>query len=823
MLATAVKAHETGDLEGAEHGYRAALAAFPDQPDALQLLGVVRHQRGDSAEALGLLQRAKELAPRNANILNNFGGVLNALKKYEEAVEAFRAALALEPRNAELWCNFGVALRATGEVEKAAEAFERAIALDPKAPKPRHELANLWLSEKDFLRCEKAYRGYIDLVPKNAAALSNLAYAVQCQGRLDEAEELFGRAIEMASGAPELRHNLRKLLDRQGRGDEARANLHALLKEKPDLWTAELGLAMSLLARGATADAMEIIEEILRARADDAQVWNDVGRVLLHLGKKTEAARILKRATEIDPTLASAHNNLGCAYMSLFDYNSAVPELQEAIRLQPNRINPYVNMTRSYRQIREFDTANLFARAALDLPEYHPSHSVNLAQTFRSTCDFEAQDRLGDMWANCDHIPTYQLPAVFLDLLVYARSREEVLAFVALVRRWAALIERQAETAPLPPAPPRRRQAGEKLRIGFLSSDLRTHSVSRFLVPLMKGYDRERFTFHCYTPIRAVGDPLQVLIRDSVDHFVFLENLSDYEMAKAIRDDEVDILFELNGFTEANRLEVLAWRPAPVQISWLGYPFTCGLKALDHVILDRFATPTDPSFLTEEPIAMPEAWVCFGEFTDIPVTPSLPLERNGVVTFGTLNSPYKYNRETIALWARVMNRVPDSRFLIVRPEARSLTLVRNIAREFEKNGVSPDRLFFFDNRRERKNHLSYYNDIDISLDTFPLTGGTTTCEATWMGVPVVSLVGDSFHQRISYSVLMQCGLEELCAFTPDEFVARAAALAGNVPRLRTMRRGLRDLVLASPLCDQPRFVHQFQEMLEQVAAHHGLR
>jgi predicted O-linked N-acetylglucosamine transferase (SPINDLY family) len=822
-LTAAAKAHEQGDLVAAERGYREALAAAPDLPDALQLLGVARHQQGASLEAMDLLGRAKALAPRSPAVRTNLGSVLNAVGRHAEAVEEFRAALALEPRDAEVWCNLGVALRAAGRMTEAAEAFERAIGFASTAPKPHLELANLYLALRDFPRCEAAYRAYTALVSDDPAALSNLAYAIQCQGRLDEAEELFGRAIDLASDAPELRHNLRTLLREQGRADEARAALHTLLEKNPELWKAELGVAVGLLARGATAEAMRTIQDILDAFPDDAVIWNDIGLVLLSLEKVAEGAEILKKATEIDPEMALAHNNYGAALNYMHLSQLAIPPLREALRLQPNLVDPHINLVRAYSQVGDLDHASMFARAALELPDFRPANFINLAQCFRKTCDFESDDRLGDVWENCGQVPLKALPGVFLDLLVYARSHEEVLAFVALVRRWAELIEAQAATTPLPAPVKRRRASDERLRIGFLSADLRMHSVTRFLLPLMKHYDRERFAVHCYTPVRVLGDPIQVLLQETVDKFTFVENRSNYEFAKIIRDDEIDILFELNGFTEASRLDVLAWRPAPVQISWLGYPFTCGLKAIDHVVLDRFVKPEDPAFLVEEPILMPEAWVCFGKFPDVPIAPTLPLDRNGVVTFGTLNNPYKYTREMIALWARVMNAVPGSRFLVVRPEASSLTLVRNIAREFEKNGVSPDRLFFFDNRREHKNHLSYYNDVDISLDTFPLTGGTTTCEATWMGVPVVSLVGESFHQRISYSVLMQCGLDELCAFTPEDFVAKAVALASDVPRVRAMRHGLRDVLRASPLCDEPRFLHQFQEMLEQVAVHHGIR
>jgi predicted O-linked N-acetylglucosamine transferase (SPINDLY family) len=821
-MTKAVSAHEKGALKVAERGYRAALAAKPDYADALQLLGVVRHQQGDSDQALELLRKARMLEPSNANVRTNLGSVLNSLKRYEEAAAEFRAALAIAPDNAETWCNLGIALRPDSPSE-AVGAFERSIELAPKTAKPRQELAELYLRMRDFQRCESAYRGYLDLLPDDAAGVSNLAYAVQCQGRLAEAEELFGRAVDLAADSPELRHNLRAVMKGQGRAEEARAAFREMLQKKPELWTTELGLAINLLARGATEGAMDTIQDILDAFPENAVIWNDIGTILLNFEKFEKAAELFQRATEIDPDMAMGFNNLGGVLVGMFRATEAIPILQKAVRLDPRQIQAYLNLTRAYRQLSDLDRANMYARAALDLPTYEAMHGGNVEQTLRASCDFDGIDRLGDIWQSARLLPIQHLPGIFLDLLVYARSHDDVMNFVELVRRYCEPVEAVAEATPLPELAPRKRAAGEKLRIGFLSSDLRTHSVARFMTPILQHYDRSRFSFHCYTPVRAVGDPLQVLFQQNVDSFTFINDKSDREAAQMMRDDGIDILFELNGFTEASRLSLLAWKPAPVQISWLGYPFTCGLKAIDHVLIDQYAKPADPAFMTEDPIVMPEAWVCFGKFTDVPVTPTLPVDRNGYITFGTLNSPYKYNREVIAAWAKVLNGVPNARFLFVRPEAHSLTLVRNIAREFEKNGVSPDRLFFFNNRSERKNHLEYYNQIDISLDTFPLTGGTTTCDATWMGVPVVSLVGDSFHQRISYSVLMQCGLEELCTFTPDDFVARGIALANDVPRLRAMRQGLRDVLRVSPLCDEPRFLHQFQEMLEQVAIHHGLR
>jgi predicted O-linked N-acetylglucosamine transferase (SPINDLY family) len=395
--------------------------------------------------------------------------------------------------------------------------------------------------------------------------------------------------------------------------------------------------------------------------------------------------------------------------------------------------------------------------------------------------------------------------------------------FKTLVRKWANHLERQAAQAPLPSLTSHKPSPDGRIRLGILSSDLRGHSVSRFLFPFVKSYDRTKIDLYCYTPLRLEHDSYQGEYRKAAEHFVFVDNMTSREIAERIRQDNIDVLLELNGFTFESRVPAMAYKPAPVQMSWIGYPATCGLKAIDYVVLDRFVTPTDESSFVEQPVVMPEAYVCFGKFSEEHIEPTLPMDRNGYVTFGTLNSPYKYNRKMVALWAKVMAQVPNSRFLFVRPEASSLTLCTNLVNEFAKHGIGADRLLLLDNRNTGRSHLSYYNDIDISLDTFPLTGGTTTCEATWMGVPVVSLVGDYNHQRISYSVLMHCGLEELCVFTPEDYVARAVALAGEREKLAAWRTGMREVMRESPLCDQPRFLYQFQEMLEQVAQLHGLR
>jgi predicted O-linked N-acetylglucosamine transferase (SPINDLY family) len=284
-------------------------------------------------------------------------------------------------------------------------------------------------------------------------------------------------------------------------------------------------------------------------------------------------------------------------------------------------------------------------------------------------------------------------------------------------------------------------------------------------------------------------------------------------MAQAIAKDAPDILIELGGSTGANRLEALAHRLAPVQASWLGYPHSTGLSTIDRFILDPFNAPTDPALILETPLLMPRTWVTLSPayFTDeTPVSPILPEATAGAITFGSANSPYKFSAATLAAWARCLVAVPGSRFLLVRPEGASALFRRNFAAPFAAAGVEPGRLMF---APVRGGHLPLYDQIDVALDTLPLTGGMTTAEALWMGVPVVSLAGPAIYERLSHSLLNNAGLGDLSVGSVEAYVAKAVELAGDRARRTAWRAQARDRIRGGPLGDAKGFASDFYEML----------
>jgi protein O-GlcNAc transferase len=821
-LEAAVALHQEGRLDEAEGLYEKVLKIAPNNADALQFLGVIAHQRGNNERAVELLNKALRCDPDNLSCHNNLGNIYCAIDDLEKAAIHFAKAAGSDTPPVEALRNLAVLQRRKGDMDEARKLLRRAYEQDSQAADVLHDLAELELQLQEFAAAEALYRRYVVIRPADTAAKSNLAYAVQQQGRMEESDRLFQDLMQQAADVPEFGYNARLNLILQGRFDEAERLLREALEKEPNMWITEAALASNISARGYADRAIEQLSILLKVLPDNADVWTNIGLMFVNMQKLDRAIPTLTRAIELDPDCAVAHNSLGCAYLLSGYPTLAIPSFKASVKANPDFVEPYSNLCRALRAAREYDQANVYGYLTLNHRNYkQEKSSPNVVQVFKASCDFRGLEQAGNVWDLCDGLPVDSLPPMFLDLLAFAEQPNEIERFVGLVRRWAEARETHLEA--FPKLAPAEGSGAEKLRIGFLSSDFRTHSVARFLTPLMQGYDKSRFEYYCYTSINVPQDPKQQLFRNAVDHFRIVEHKSNWDIARTIREDNIDILFELNGFTEHSMIGAMPFKPAPVQVSWLGYPFTCGLRAIDHVVLDRFVAPESGKYLVEEPILMPDAWVCFGNFDEVAVADVLPMDRAGRVTFGTLNNPYKFTPRMIANWARAMQAVPESRFLMVRPEACSTVICRNLAEEFARNGIASDRLFLFDNTTEKASHLSYYNEIDISLDTFPLTGGTTTCEATWMGVPVVSLVGEAFHQRISYSALMQCGLEELCTFDDETFVARAIELAGSREKLLDWRQGMRETMTASPLCDHEKFIHQFQEMLEQVAAYHKLR
>src|SRR6185369_12565150 len=382
---------------------------------------------------------------------------------------------------------------------------------------------------------------------------------------------------------------------------------------------------------------------------------------------------------------------------------------------------------------------------------------------------------------------------------------------LAEARAWNARHARQLTAQALPHR--NERSPERRLRIGYVSPDFKSHAMSLFAIPLLENHDHGQFEIFCYSSVDKPSTET-ARFRSRADVWREVAELNDAALADLIRRDQIDILVDLTMHMSGRRLLAFARRPAPVQIAWLAYPGTTGLEAMDYRLSDPFLDPPDQGSeaYTEETLRLPDSFWCYDPLTKGPEVSALPALSKGHLTFGCLNHFRKVNDGVLRLWARVLSAVPDSRLLLLAPEAEVRERIRSL---FEAAGVKPDRIEFV-GRCTRPDYLNRYREIDICLDTFPYNGHTTSLDALWMGVPTVTLAGETVVGRAGACQAMNIGLPELVAHTHDEYVQAARKLAGDLEQLSTLRQTLRARLEQSPLMDAPRFARNLESIYRDV-------
>jgi predicted O-linked N-acetylglucosamine transferase (SPINDLY family) len=357
-----------------------------------------------------------------------------------------------------------------------------------------------------------------------------------------------------------------------------------------------------------------------------------------------------------------------------------------------------------------------------------------------------------------------------------------------------------------------------RLRLGFVSPDFWRHPVGYFLIRVLENLDRERFEIVCYSD-RAVPDAMTARFQRAAARWRETRRMGDEPLAEQIRADRIDILFDLAGHTAENRLLVFARKPAPIQITWAGYVGTTGLEAMDYLLADRWEVPPEAEpYYAERVLRMPDGYVCYDPPAYAPRVGPLPAGGTGAhpgVTFGSFNHPLKFTPRVVACWARILHRLPQARLVLKYRGLDDPDAQARLWKLFAGEGIAARRVEL-SGGCSHDEFLGWYNRIDIALDPFPYGGGLTTCEALWMGVPVVTCPGETFASRHSLSHLSNVGLKETIARDLDEYVALAVSLAEDLPRLAALRAGLRERMARSPLCDGKRFAANLAELLRRV-------
>jgi protein O-GlcNAc transferase len=574
----------------------------------------------------------------------------------------------------------------------------------------------------------------------------------------------------------------------------------------------EIIRAIELLNSGRLQESAEVLRGVCVTHTDNADAWHLLGHILRQQKEYEGALKALQRATALKPGNADMAFSLGDAWRAAGDKQSAASAFRRATLLNPDAAAAWLALADVLACLDEVDEAETFYLRALELaPEFAEAHY-----------------NFGNLLHRCgridDAIGRYRRAVALKPGFVRAHSnlvyalnfsdrytKEQIRAeHIEWAGKHAAPFVSKAE-------PMRRTPRTTPIRVGYVSANFREHAVTYFLEPVLRHHDRKRFAVYCYSDV-SESDATTARLKQYDSTWRDISEATDDEVAHLIRTDEIDLLVDLSGHTDNHRLLVFARQPAPVQLTWNGYANTTGLSTIEYRIADAH---TDPPGWTEQLhseclLRMPEVYMVFEPPRASPPVSALPALKRGYVTFGSLNATAKLSERTLGIWSCLLNAMPSSRLVLLTvPEGKTR---ERIALAFSNRGVDVGRLEFKP-RLPFAQFLMACGDVDIALDPFPFHGTTTTCHSLWMGVPVITLAGDSHVSRVGVSFLSNVGLQSLVAESEDAYIACAKALGSNLAELAALRAGLRTRMLKSPLCDGPRFTAALEQAFDRIWRH----
>lgn len=674
-----------------------------------------------------------------------------------QAEPIYRHVLTLQPRHPDALHYFGVLLLQTGRTQAGADAIQQAITVNPHQPAPHLNLGNALALLGRHADALASYDRALQLEPRYADAHSNRAAALRELGRAEDAVASADRAIALQPGLAEAHCNRANALRDLSRLPQAVACYDHALSLAPQYADAQMNRGIALARLNRHEEAKAAFEQVITLVPAYAEAHSNLGVVLQEMGRLDDALQRFKQALTLRPDHAEALCSLGVVYQEMGQLEPALASLRQALDITPGFLGARSNLlfTLSY-------------------------------DTRCSPADYLAEAR---------------------------RFGEAVSAGVTPFTAWPHASTRGKADAD--DAAPR-----AALRVGLVSGDLRHHPVGFFLDGILSRLDPARLELIAYFT-QVNEDELTERLRSRFKAWQPIAGLNDAQAAQRIHGDGIDVLIDLAGHTAHNRLPVFAWKPAPVQLSWLGYLASTGVPGIDYLLADPVSVPpVHEAHFTEAIWRLPDTVNCF---TPPEATPALavgptPALANGYVTFGSFQSVVKITDAMLGLWARILVELPQARLRLQNKQLAQESVRAKLLARLAQAGIAADRVELAGPVPGREAYLATHRQVDIILDTFPYNGITTTCEALWMGVPTVTLAGQTLLSRQGASLLSCAGLANWVAFDDASYIALAVRHGADIPALATLRQRLREQVTASPLFDADRFAEAFTVALEGMAA-----
>jgi protein O-GlcNAc transferase len=777
-LQRAVALHRQGHLERASALYQEVLRGDPNNADALHLLGLTADQQGRLEDATELIRQAIALNSDSADFRDSLGQALQRLGRLEEAGESYREALRLRPDGAEIHSRLGAVLQQQGDVPLAIASYREALQLMPNFVVARFNLGTALQELARFDEAATQYREVLRLQPRYPEAHNNLGNVLRSQGDLVRAIAEYREALRLRPGYLVALNNLGTALVEQGDLTEAAIQFQEALQVKPEDPEVHVNLAKVLQQLGNLPGAIGHYQAALQWTPDNAEIHNNLGAGLHDLGHVPKAIEQYRETLRIKPAYPEAHHNLAIALQDAGDDPGAVEHFREAVRLRPDY--------------------------ALALG--------NLVYRLEHLCDWADIDALWEHTRNLLRLDPSSSIAPFTAASMPSSPAEQL----QWAQNWTAtrlghMGRLRDELGSTFGSGPRHR-----LRIGYLSTDYHEHAVAYLVAELFELHDRNRFEVIAYSIGRDDISPLRQRLAAGCDRFEDLRALSAVAAAEQIYHDEIDILIDLNGYTHGCRTEILALKPAPVQVNFLGYPGTMGADFIDYIVTDRFVTPPEQQvFFSEQFEYLPDTYLVNDRKRPIaersPTRTECGLPEAGFV-FCCFNSNYKLNAQIFDIWMRLLQAISGSVLWLRESHAWAAT---NLRREAENRGVDSKRLIFAE-KQGLPEHLARQRLADLFLDTLPYNAHATASDALWAGLPVLTCAGETFAGRVAGSLLRAIGLPELITTSLEEYEAKALWLAQHPEEIHALKAKLTVNRETMPLFDTERYTRNLEAAYERM-------
>jgi len=766
--------------------------------------GMQHHQAGRLDQAEAFYRQALAADPRHAVALHQLGALALDAGRPDAALEMFESAVRADPSQATYRANLAVCYRQLNRVQDAERSLQEAISLDPRLPALHTMLGTLLQGEGRLDEAAEHFWRALEAAPNSADAQFDLGSALQLSGKIDQATACYQAALRLDANHVLAHINLGTIRRRQGAPDEALRHLQRALTLEPTNGAALTNIGAAYEDLGRTSEALAAHRSAVAADPNSFTAQCNLGALLLKLAQTDEALACFQRGLELNNRYLLAYHGLASALYAQGKLNEALAALNQAAQIAPGDAQAYLNASRMLNEQGRRDEAIQHARRALELDPNLPGAHGNLAVALH------LEGRVADALEH--HRREVELnprSSISHSNLLYSLNYNSAFTPQEIFdehRAWAA---RHADplTAASPPHP-NDRSPGRRLRIGYVSPHFFGHAVNFFLDPILASHHHGEFEVFCYSDV-LIEDETTGRLRGYADHWRSVRGQGHEEVSRLVREDQIDILVDLTGHIGENRMLVFARKPAPIQVTYLGYQNTTGMQAMDYRLSDAYADPPGETerWHTEQLVRLPQTFFCYQPSHDAPPVGQPPVLLRGAVTFGSFNNLAKVTPEVLATWAEILRLVPGSRLVLLGDMNESVE--RQLRETFTGHGIGADRLDLV-RRLARPQYLELIASVDVALDPFPFNGHTTTCDCLWQGVPVVTLSGNTYVSRFGGSGLATLGLHELIAHSKEEYQQIALGLACDLERLKELRATMRETMRRSPLMDYAAFTQNLE-------------